>query len=280
MKNKKTSVAAAMLLATLAAPAFAQSGDAQWSGFYVGGNVGASEPLGSNDGRILFDTDLDGQFGDTVRTTTAADAFSPGFCGGAATGRTPAAGCSDDKGGADYGLRLGYDWQVGQWVFGVVGEYTQGDARDSVSAFSTTPAFYTMTRDLESTTAIRARVGMAFGENSDWLAYATAGAVRARINNSFTTSNTANSFAASGDSDANGFQAGLGIERKVLDNLSLGLEYLHTRVQDDDARVRVTRGTALATNPFILTNANGTDFRRSDEDFDVGSLRLTATLRF
>ena len=277
--NDKSRIAAALLLATLAAPAFAQAGGAQWSGFYVGGNVGASEPAGGNDGTVLFDTNLDGQFGDTVRTAAAADAFSPGFCGGAAIGRTPASGCSDDKGGADYGLRLGYDWQVGHWVFGVVGEYTKGDARDSVSAFSTTPALYTLTRDLDNTAAIRARVGMAFGENGDWLAYATAGAVRATINNSFTTSNTANGFAASGDSDGNGFQAGLGVERKVLDNLSLGLEYLHTSVQDEEARVRVTRGTAPATNPFLLANPGGTDFRRGDEDFDVGSLRLTATLR-
>lgn len=277
----KPAILAATLLAAIAAPAaFAQSGEAPWSGFYVGGNLGASEPASSSDGQILFDTDLDGQFGDTVRTAAGADAFSPGFCGGSANGRTPAGGCRDDKGGADYGLRLGYDWQMGNWVFGLVGEYTQGDARDSVSAFSTTPALYTMTRDLDTTTALRARAGMAFGERSDWLAYATAGAVSAKINNSFASSNTANSFEASGDSDANGIQAGLGIERKVLDNLSLGLEYLHTRVNDDEARVRVGRGTAPATNPFLLTNPSGTDFRRSDEDFDVGSLRLTATMRF
>lgn len=278
--KKKTGLISIALLAAIATPAFAQSDDAPWSGFYIGGNAGASEPVGSNDGRILFDTNLDGQFGDTVRTTTGADAFSPGFCGGAANARTPASGCSADKGGADYGLRVGYDWQVNDWVFGILGEYTQGDSRDSVSAFSTTPAFYYMTRDLDTTTAIRGRVGRAFGQNGDWLAYATVGAVRAKITTEFETSNAANSFTPSGDTDANGVQAGIGIERKVLDNLSLGLEYLHTRIQDDEFRVRVARGAAPATNPFILTNPNGTDFRRSDEDFDVGSLRLTATLRF
>lgn len=31
-----------------------------------------------------FDTSLDGNFTDTVRTVAGADAFSPGFCGGAA----------------------------------------------------------------------------------------------------------------------------------------------------------------------------------------------------
>ena len=282
----KTSLIAAALLATIATPALAESADAPWGGFYIGGNLGVSEPTGNDDGRILFDTNLDGQFGDTIRTVAGADAFSPGFCGGAATSRTPASGCRDDKGGAEYGVRLGYDWQLGNWVFGLVGEYTQNDARDSVSAFSITPAFYYFTRDLESTAAIRGRVGLAFGENSDWLGYVTAGVVRAKIENEFETSNAANSFMLNGtdaltsNDEASGIQAGIGIERKVLDNLSLGLEYLHTRVQDDEARVRVARGAAPATSPFILANPNGTDFRRSDEDFEVGSLRLTATWRF
>lgn len=268
-------------MATLAAaPAFAQSGEDAWSGFYVGGQIGGSEPANDDGSRVLFDTNLDGGFGDTVNTAAGADAFSPGFCDGAALGRTPAAGCSDDKGGAEGGVRAGYDWQSGRWVYGVLVEYTENDARDSVTAYSTTPAFYTMTRDLDRTLALRARLGMAFGENSDWLAYATAGAARGRIDNSFSTSNAANAFVQSGSSDANGFQAGLGIERKVLENFSVGLEYLYTRLKDDEFRVRATPGTAPATNPFLIVNPAGTDFRRSDEDFEVGSLRLTATLRF
>ena len=56
--------------------------------------------------------------------------------------RAPDAGCSDDKGDADYGVRDGYDWQFDRMVFGVMAEYTQGDSRDSASAFSITPAFY------------------------------------------------------------------------------------------------------------------------------------------
>lgn len=277
-----------LALALLAGPALAQSSDASnaWSGFYIGGNLGNGDPRGGDDGRILFDTNLDGQFGDTVRTVTGADAFAPGFCGGASAARTPAGGCFEDKGGTEYGVRLGYDWQMGNVVFGLVGEYTQHDVRDSVSAFSVTPAFYYFTRDLESTAALRGRVGLAFGQNNDWLGYVTAGAVRAKIQNEFETSNSANSFALNGGSSltssdsANGVQAGIGIERKIVGNVSIGLEYLRTRIQDDETRVSVTRGAAPATSPFILANANGTTFRRSDEDFDIGSLRLTATFRF
>lgn len=271
-------LALALLLA--AAPAAAQqAGD--WGGFYIGGSLGGSEPSSDGGSRILFDTNLDGGFGDTVRTAAGADAFSPGFCDGAANGRTPAQGCREDKGGAETGLRIGYDWQFGPWVIGALAEYADGDVRDSVAAFSTTPAFYTMTRDLEHSFALRARGGYAFGADGATLAYATAGGVRARLDHSFATSNAANAFPErGGGGDADGWQAGLGIERRVLDNLSVGLEYLYTSVKDEDYRVRATRGNAPATNPFLLVNPEGTDFRRSDEDFEYSNLRLTVSYRF
>ena len=278
MDTRTHRIAAALALLLFSAVASAQ--DTPWQGFYLGGQAGGSEPSGNGGGRILFDTDLNGSFGDTVRTAAGADAFSPGFCGGAANGRTPASGCRDDKGGADVGLRAGYDWQRGGLVFGAVLEYTEHDLRDSVTGFSTTPAFYTMTRDLDRSLALRGRIGLAFGERSDWLGYVTAGGVRAQLRNSFTTSNGANGFVQSGDDHANGLQAGIGLERCIQGGLSVGLEYLHTRLEDDGFRVRAVRGNAPATNPFVIVNPGGTDFRRSDDTLQYGSLRLTATWRF
>ena len=63
-------------------------------------------------------------------------------------------------------------------------------------------------------------------------------------------------------------------------HLSLGLEYLYTSVKDDDFDVRVGQGNAPATSPFLTGSPNGTDVRRSEDDFKVGSLRLTAAYRF
>lgn len=275
----KTTLAAAVL-SVVSIPAFAQSTDDRWSGLYVGGSVGAGYGSDDSDRSVKFDTNLDGSYNDTVRTAAGADAFSPGFCGGKATSPRPGTGCSDDKGGAEYGARVGYDWQSGSWVYGVVGEYTKNDTRDSQTAFSTTPAFYTFTRDLDSMIAVRGRVGYTFGATQDFLAYFTAGGVQAKIDHSFTTSNGANSFTPSGDDKANGYQAGVGFERLVNDNFSVGLEYLYTEVKDDDYKVAVGRGTAPATNPFLIVNPAGTDMRRSDEDFAYGALKLTATYRF
>mgnify|MGYP002662380989 FL=1 len=152
--------------------------------------------------------------------------------------------------------------------------------RDGVSGFSTTPASYAMIRELDSTIALRARAGISFGQSNDWLAYATAGAVRAKLNNRFETTNTANAFDLTDSGDADGVQFGLGVERKIAGNVSLGLEYLRTRLDDEDTIVRVSRGTAPATNPFLLVNANGTDMRRSDDRLDLDTLQLTLNYRF
>lgn len=268
---------AAALLAALALPVAAQD-NSDWTGGYLGVHAGALMDPSDDDDTILFDTDLDGDFDDQVTTAAGANAFSPGFCDGFAQTATPAGGCASNSGGADWGLRAGYDWQMGGLVVGIVGEWSDNDARDAVSAFSTTPARYTMLRKIDGMWAIRGRLGASFGDGRN-LAYITAGYAKADVANFFATSNGVNTFVDSGDGDADGFQAGVGVERRFGDHFSLGLEYLATRLDDRDYRVRA-QGPAPSTNPFIRVNPSGTDFRRSDEDFDLDSLRLTATWRF
>jgi outer membrane immunogenic protein len=268
------SISLAAALAVPASSALAQS----WQGGYVGVYAGTQTDPDDDNDRILFDTNLDGGFGDTVNTSTGANAFSPGFCDGVAQGATPAAGCADNTGGADFGVRAGYDWDADGFVYGIVLDYGLNDARDGVAAFSTTPARYTMLRKVDDVLALRGRAGWTFG-GGDTLFYGTAGYARAGIDNFFATSNGVNTFVQSGGSDADGYQYGLGIEHRFWDNLSLGIEYMHTALDHDDTRVR-SQGPAPATNPFILVNAAGTDFRRSDDDFDLDSFRLTANFRF
>ncbi|GAA4018418.1 outer membrane beta-barrel protein [Sphingomonas swuensis] len=263
-----------LLAAAFAAtPAAAQTAD--WSGFHVGARAGISNARNGNE-RIEFDNNLDGSFGDTVNTAAGANAFSPGFCNGAALGATPAQGCRKDKEKGDYALMAGYDQQFGNVVVGVVGEIGRSSARDSVTAYSTTPAFYTMTRRIKNSAAIRARVGLALG---DTLPYVTAGVASAKIRHDFATSNAVNTFTERGDDDrSTGFRYGAGVEQR-FGNIAVGLLYLGTRYSDNDYRVRAS-GPAPATNPFILSNAGGTDFRRSDDRFMIHSLSLTAGLRF
>jgi outer membrane immunogenic protein len=267
---------AAALLATT--PAFAQMADDDWTGFYAGGRLGyAFQPEG-DDESILFDKNLDRQFGDTVTTAAGANAFSPGFCDGGANSAVPGDGCDDDEDGIDWAVHAGGDYQFGQFVLGGLIEYGRADLEDSVSAFSTTPANYVMTRKMRGTFGVRARAGVAVGNG--FLPYVTAGLVRAKVKSSFRTTNGANAFATEGGSKTqNGYRVGAGLEKR-FGNFSLGALYLYTSVKDDDFRVNVTQGTAPATNPFILTNPAGTQFRRSDERFSNHSLGLTASYRF
>lgn len=247
-----------------------------FTGLYVGGAAGYDVQPNDVGSSIQFDNGLNGSFGDVVRTAAGANAFSPGFCNGAANGATPAAGCQNDRDDLGYYGKLGGDYQFGKIVVGVLGEFGKSEVTDSVSAFSTTPANYVMTRSLDWELSLRGRLGFVAGRST--LFYGTFGPGYARINNEFRSTNTANSFAVSDDDKVWGVTGGGGVEQLIGNNFSIGLEYMYHQYQDDDARVRVGQGTAGATNPFVL--AGGTDFRRSDDKFRWHSIRGTVAFRF
>lgn len=279
-----TAASGIALFATV--PAFAQEvDDKPFDGLYVGGTVGFDAQPNDVGSTILFDRNLDGNFNDTVTTAAGANAFAPsgaqpgaGFCNGRATSTGLLTGCTNDKDDISYSGRFGFDKQYGHFVVGAVGEFGKSEVRDSVSAFSTTPASYVMTRKVDYNANLRLRAGVALRNT---LFYGTGGGAYAKIKSTFETSNATNAFAASSDNDAWGFVAGGGIEQKLGRNFSIGLEYLYNQYKDDGFRVRATAGTAPPTNPFILApNTAGTDFRRSDDQFRWHSVRATAQFRF
>jgi len=253
-----------------------------WQGFYAGGFAGYAKLQGQDNERILFDTNLDGSFDDTVRAmnaTTGPDAFSPGFCDGSPNANNAGAGCRDDKDdNGEIGGRVGYDFQSGAFVFGGLIEIGKTDGEDSVSAFSTTPANYSFEQRLDYLAAARVRLGYAFGR---YLPYVTGGYASGDVKSTYSTSNTANSFTPLEAVDtADGFQFGGGIETRVTSSISVGLEYIYTDLDTEPHTVRTGPGTAPATNPFLLRNPLGTDQRRSGDSLELHSFRLTAALRF
>ena len=261
-------------VAVLASPAMAQD----WSGPYVSGLIGYATGDDDASETLVFDTNQDGDFDNTVLTTAPANAFSPGFCDGSAQTTTPAGGCADDdESGVDYGVRAGYDWQTGNVVFGVVGDLSRADISDAVTGFSTTPANYIMTREINYVAGLRGRLGFAMDR---FLVYGTAGLAYGDLDRSFVTGNGANSFTERGDDGVWGPQYGAGVEWAFNDRMSIGAEALWTSLSDDEYTVRAGPGTAPPTNPFLLVNPTGTDIRRSNDQLDFGSLRVTATYRF
>lgn len=276
---KNISLLTALAASALAMPAMAQDGrdtSQDFNGPYIS-IVGGATLQGSDRGEtLLFDTNRDGTYGDQVTTVGGANAFSPGFCNGAATG-TSNAGCRNDKDGPEYFGRLGFDKRMGNFVLGAVIEGGRSHARDSVSGFSTTPASYTMSREADYQAGARLRAGYTPGGGA--LFYVKGGGAYARLDNKFTTSNTANSFADNGKTNGWGYAAGGGAEVMVTKNISLGLEYLYTDIKDKDYVVNVGPGTAPATNPFLL-NGGGTDIQRSNPHFRTHSVRGSLSLRF
>ena len=247
----------------------------EFEGFYAGASIGYDFQASDGDEFIAFDRGSNGSFGETVTTAAGANAFSPGFCGGAATSPQNA-NCEPDSDGVSFNGHFGYDSQMGKLVVGLVGEVGTADVRDAVSAFSTTPAFYYMEREIDYTAALRLRAG--YTPATSTLLYLTGGLAYAKLDQEFETSNTANSFIVIADDKAWGYQLGAGIEQKVGKQFSIGVEYLYTGYNDDDTLIRVGQGTAPATNPFVL--AGGVDFKRANDDFNLQTVKAVVRYRF
>ncbi|WP_311270804.1 outer membrane beta-barrel protein [Sphingobium sp. WCS2017Hpa-17] len=269
----------ATLALVLAMPAAAQdSTPADWTGPYIGGSFGYNWQKKDGGEHLRFDADADGNYEDVIRTSTGANAFSPGTCGGASRGATPASGCNGDKDAIGWMGHVGYDRQFGNIVAGVVAEAGKAYISDSVTEYSTTPAFYTMTRRIDYNANLRARLG--YTTNSGIMPYITGGLAYAKVKNSFATSNGANSFTeVDRKEDGWGYTMGGGIEAKVSNNFSIGARYLWTRYNVGDYRVDVGAGTAPATNPFRITPSGGASINRGDK-FDTQSVMVTTSFRF
>lgn len=276
---KQIASASVLAFAAVSAPALAQDGPPTFDGLYVSGAV-SLDNIDSGAKGLEFDTNRNGGFTDTVRTTTGANAFSPGFCTGAALGNNVNAGCSGDDDDMGYAVRVGFDQRMGSLVAGLLIEGSKSQAGDFETGFTTTPASYTFAREVDYAISGRGRIGLSPGDGRG-LFYVTGGIAYADIDRAFTTTNTANSFTLNenGDDMVWGAQLGGGAEVLLGSNFTIGLEYLFSRYEDDESFVEVRQGTAPLTNPFLL-NGGGTNLRPADNFLDMHSFRVTAGFQF
>jgi len=252
--------------------------EGHFNGFYVSGTFGLSANNNDNGEGLVFDTNQDGTYGDQVSTTSGANAFASGFCSGGAVGATPDTRCIGDDDDIEWGARVGYDRRFGNYVIGALFEYSGGNGTDRASAFSTTPASYTLSRNLNNALSLRLRGGYTPGGGA--LFYATGGVSNARIDHGFQTTNGLNAFEQFKDHDRVwGWQAGGGAEIMVTDRIGLGMEYLYNRFKDDKHYVLATAGGASATSPFTQVSG-GTRMRPSDTRYDFHSLRGSLSFHF
>ena len=236
MKKIALSVAAASVLfvgaasaADLAARPYAKAPPPlaavyDWTGFYIGGNVGYG--WGENtDPRLSF--------------------VNPGDAGGIGSfllvGSNPPFTTSGNlfpnlrPDGVFGGGQIGYDKQFGTWVIGIVADIQAADFK--ASGLVSTPFATTGANADESLSAridwfgtVRGKLGFAA---NDWLFYGTGGLAYGEVKSTIGFACTPGGFNCGGISFAGsrsetkvGWAAGAGIA-KAFGNWNVGLEYLH-----------------------------------------------------
>ncbi|MCP3444960.1 outer membrane protein [Bradyrhizobium sp. CCGUVB14] len=226
-------LAAQYTKAPMMAPAY------NWTGFYVGANLG-------------------GQWGSADPTTSTV--FSP--TGYFATSSVPAIGAvgaqNVNSSSVTGGFTAGYNWQVNQAVFGLEGDINyfgfKGSASGSAVYPCCAPTAFTVSSQVSADwlATIRGRIG--FLATPSWLLYATGGAAIADVKGNFNftdTFATATESAAIRDTRV-GWTAGAGTEYAFGGGWSFKAEYLYV----DLGRASTTSTNLAAFTPAIAFPTN------------------------
>lgn len=241
-----------LLSAGLTLTAFAQTDPSfSWTGFYAGVQGGTAF-MGGDKGILAFDTDLDGVYDDSI--AAFGDSLDGSFD-------------SD----ASIGAHFGYDHQMSNWVLGALVDYNSVDIRQRQSGFSSTPAFYHDERSVDALGTLRLRVGYLFTERL--LGYVTGGLAYADDEYRAVT-NTPATVAFTGGNDDTAWAWGTGMEARVTERVSLGIEYLYYDLGEPDL---VTNYSGPAAFSGV---AGSTDARGSDRTFDFHTIQAKLSFRF
>jgi outer membrane immunogenic protein len=192
-----------------------------WTGLYIGGNVGYGWDSGS--------TGISG--------TTNNPGLAPGLAAIFAAGSYPAALSTSAK-GVIGGGQIGYNWQMpSQWLIGLEADL-QGSGITGSASQTQTPAFFDststgVTKSIDWFGTVRGRVG--FLATPQVLLYGTGGLAYGQTKSSFTTTDVTFGCIANATLCANGssssvragWTAGAGAEAMLGSNWSAKLEYLY-----------------------------------------------------
>jgi outer membrane immunogenic protein len=205
-----------------------------WTGFYLGGNVG----------------------GAWAKDDVTWSANPAGFGGGAFTAALNAAGTGRiDSNGVTAGGQIGFNYQINSVVvWGVEADLNYTDLSDSRSVAVAPPAVpgTTVTSTFESKwlATVRGRVGVL--PTQTFLLYATGGVAFAEIKTSdfafFAFDGTSN--AASSDKTKTGWTVGAGAEWALNGGWSVKAEYLYV----DLGSINYTSSNSSPANPLATIN--------------------------
>jgi outer membrane immunogenic protein len=168
--------------------------------------------------------------------------FYIGANGGYGFGRSKWSGLPssfDVKGGL-FGGQLGYNWQFGQFVYGLEGDVDWTDLRGTASLVACNGAFCRTRNDFLST--VRGRVGIAVDR---WLPYATGGLAVGNIRA------TVPGFAGIDKTNA-GWTVGGGVEYALAPNWSVKAEYLYVDLGKENCSLAC--GLPMGNNVSLTSN--------------------------
>jgi outer membrane immunogenic protein len=120
------------------------------------------------------------------------------------------------------GGEFAYNWQYGDWVLGIVGDYSGGSIRGSSGLCgATTLTPHACGTSLNSLGTVREVLGYAVGPDGSWLPYITGGVAFGNVNawDALTP--------ASGSASRIGWTAGAGLAVMVAPRWIVKFEYLH-----------------------------------------------------
>jgi outer membrane immunogenic protein len=175
-----------------------------WAGAYVGANLGIARLNAS-------------------ATETAGYGSGYGPC----TGYYGQASCSTSATGLAIGPEAGFDWQTGNYVYGIVGDWTFTDLKHTVNANPSVSSFPTQsTAQLDWLASLRGRMGITL---SDTLIYFTGGVAFGHLkDNTFAQASSGNGGTyGSLNTTKVGWVAGIGIEHKLNQQWSIKGEFLY-----------------------------------------------------
>jgi outer membrane immunogenic protein len=167
-----------------------------WTGFYVGGQVGYGWRDDDNVERVL------------------------------ATGLPDGWRANSQPSGVVGGVHAGYNWQAGMFVLGVEGDVEGSDVNGTgfYRLNGGAPILDRVDSSTDWQASIRGRVGIAA---NNWLLYGTAGAAFTTINHTYVSVVGGNG-ALSFNNSLTGWTAGAGVEYGFTPNWSARVEYRYT----------------------------------------------------
>ncbi len=200
-----------------------------WTGFYIGGNVGYS----------WGEADTDGSLSGT-QNVSVFRTLGPDLLSSVTTGLGPL-GYNIGRSNVDGvigGGQIGYNWQFDRsWVLGIEADFQGSDEKGSATACSVATcaagsAFLTVDHKLEWFGTLRGRIGWLVSDRV--MLYGTGGLAYGHLKTGFTAgiNGIGNAAAASASSTQVGWTAGAGVEGAIDRNWTVKLEYLYMDLGD------------------------------------------------